>query len=121
MNTVMVAFWVYNLALIVEGRGSKLNFASLVLLTVAMLGKLTLAAWRRQPFLDEEIGKFLRRLGVFFLGGFICGKCGDARIKFGGRWMPCFTCPSCKQFYFLSPDPKMEVRRMWELVWRWKR
>lgn len=121
MNMVVVAFWVYNLAFIVEGKGSKLNFVGLVLLSVALLGKLTLAARRRPPFLDDELAKFWRRLGVFFLGGFICSKCGDAQIKFGGRWMPCFSCPSCRQFFFLSPDPKMEIRKMWRLVWRWKR
>jgi hypothetical protein len=117
MNTVVVAFWVYNLAFIVEGRGSKLNFLGLVLLSVVLLGRLTLLLQRRGP----ELAKFWRRLGVFFLGGFICSKCGDAQIKLGGRWMPCFSCPSCGQFFFLSPNPKMQVKKMWNLVWRWKR
>jgi hypothetical protein len=116
MNTVIVAFWVYNLAFILEGKGSKLNFVGLVLLSVVLVGRLTLMARGKAP----EHVKFWRRLGVFFLGGFICPKCGDARIKLGGRWMPCYSCPSCGQFYFLPlpTNTKADVKRMWKLVWR---
>lgn len=118
MNQVLLAMMLYNFAMIWEGHGSKLNFVSLVLCSVAFFGRLSLLV-RKNP--SSEGVKFWRRLGVFLFGGFICGKCGDARVRFGGRWMPVFTCPTCHQFYFLSPDSKMQVKRMWRLVWKPRR
>jgi hypothetical protein len=116
MSTVLLMCWLYNFVLIVEGHGSKLNFVGLVLGSVAIVGRWTLMA-RGEPSFENR--KLLRRLGVFLVGGFICPKCGDARVKLGG-WQLLFTCPGCRRFFF-EAERTLSVKKMWGLVWRWKR
>ena len=117
MSTILVMCWIYNFVLLCEGHGSRLNLLAVVLLSVAMVGRWTVIA-RSDSAIDER--RFLRRLGVFLVGGFICPRCGEARVRLGGGWTPVFTCPGCERFYFLSPgtSSKMEVKKMWRLVWR---
>jgi hypothetical protein len=59
-----------------------------------------------------------KRLGVFFLGGFICPRCGEAQVKFGS-YLLIFNCPGCKKL-FMAGDPVVDPKVMWKMVWRKK-
>lgn len=114
MSTAALMCFVYNLAQIWEGHGGKLNCVALVLCAVFLGGKLTLAF--RGGVSPEK--KLLRRLGVFLLGGCICPRCGDARVRVGGGYLFLFNCRGCHRLYFVPTEPSREIKAMWDLVWR---
>jgi ribosomal protein S27AE len=68
-----------------------------------------------RPEGDVEADKLLRRLAVFLVGGFICPRCGDAKVMLGG-YAVLASCPGCGRLFFAAKDVR-RVRDMWRLVW----
>lgn len=106
---------IYNSSMLGVGGGSPRNLAGFVLCTAALL-LLVSFRLREGSFPGQE--KLVRRLGVFLLGGFICPRCGEAKVRLGG-WQYLFVCPGCDRFFFEGERPAT-VKETWALVWRRK-
>lgn len=109
---LLLAFGFYNSVKL--GSGSKWNlagFITCVWLLVAIL------AMRIREGSFEKQEQLLRRLGVFLFGGFICPRCGEAKVKIGiDLYIPCVACPGCRNL-FITGTP-LSVGEMWRSVWR---
>ena len=114
---LLFAFGFFSSVNLLLGEGSRWSLAGFVICTSSLLLLLSIRL-REGSFEEQE--KLLRRIGVFMLGGFICPKCGEGKVKLGIGYMPCISCPGCRKFFLVSTTP-MTVGAMWRSVWRRRR
>lgn len=125
---VVVASIAYNGISLLGGSGTRLNLLGLVISSVAAVGFMSLGRRLSTKHFDVMIFRgrpvkkrrfmFLRRLGVFLVGGYFCPRCGHAEVRPFLGWLTCYACRGCGAFYLGAAD--LTPREAWRRVWKSK-